>query len=52
VSLITTLVCRAKHDRADRHAIAPGRAPWTSYNLAEVLEKDDLEYVVSIDGLG
>jgi hypothetical protein len=35
----------------DRHGIAPGRAPWTNYNLAYVLEKDDLEHVVSIDGL-
>jgi hypothetical protein len=33
-----------------RHGIAPDRAPWTNYNLAYVLEKDDLEHVVSIDG--
>jgi hypothetical protein len=35
-------VYRAKHDRAGRHGIAPGRATWTNYNLADVLEKDDL----------
>jgi hypothetical protein len=45
-------IAKALDQTLTRHAIAPDRAPWTNYNLAYVLEKGELEHVVSIDGLG
>ena len=34
----------------DRHGLAAGRSPWTEYELAYLLDRDELDAVSGLDG--